>query len=276
LTHNGKIKRIAASAKCLYAEDGTTLRVVGTNWDVTEARENEVKLLQASKMSSLGEMSSGIAHEINNPLAIIAGKIFKTRLELDSPNTNKEMILKYLDTVDKTIERIVKIINGLRSFSRDASQDPFETKSIKIILEETLSLCGNRFANEHIKLTWNQIPENLFTQCRASQIEQVLLNLVNNAFDAAMEEKEKWVDIQAEEKGETIQITITDSGLGVREAIKNKIFEPFFTTKPVGKGTGLGLSISHGILRSHHGSLHLNQECKNTQFVVTLPKKQPA
>jgi len=273
LTSSGKVKRISSKAKNTFDPSGKILRMVGACWDVTELRENELKLLQASKMSSLGEMSSGIAHEINNPLAIIQGKNHQIRMIAQRPNPDLQNIVKITEDLDQTVGRISKIIKGLRNFSRDGEKDPYERKSVKILVEETLSFCANRFKHHDIVIDTDGIPEHLEVACRPSQIAQVLLNLLNNSFDAIQELPSKWIKLDALSSLDQVLISVTDSGPGIPSEIRERILEPFFTTKEVGKGTGLGLSISLGIMKSHGGNLTIDSTCPNTRFVLELPLK---
>ncbi len=272
LTSDGKIKQIAASAKCTFSDTGELIRMVGANWDVTELRAKELKLLHTSKMSSLGEMSSGIAHEINNPLAIIHGKSHQIRSQIEKGKIDPANLIKLTGDIDQTVQRISKIIKGLRSFSRDGDQDPFESRSLQSLLEDTISFCATRFKHHEIILDLNGVSPELQIHCRPSQISQVLLNLLNNSFDAIQGLSNRWVKIEAIEDPAGISISITDSGSGIPEAIREKILEPFFTTKEVGKGTGLGLSISLGIIKSHGGTLEIDRHHPNTRFVIRLPK----
>ncbi len=274
ITPDGKMKRISASGKSIFNGDGKLIRMVGTNLDITEAKENEIKLMQASKMSTLGEMSSGIAHEINNPLAIIAGKVYKTKVCLNDENLNREELIKNLESIEKTTQRIVKIIQGLRSFSRDDSSDPFETRTIRSLIEETLTFCTSRFSDKNIKIDWETVSPELQIECRPSQMQQVLLNLLNNSHDALLDQVEKWIKITAMSEGPFVNIAITDSGKGIPAHVRDKIFEPFYTTKPTGQGTGLGMSISHGIIKSHNGNLTIDDKNPNTCFRISLPKSQ--
>lgn len=272
VTQNGTSKLIAARAKSTFSESGALIRLVGANWDVTEIREKELKMIQASKMSSLGEMSSGIAHEINNPLAILQGRNHQIRMLLERDPLDRETLKKITGDIDQTVQRISRIIKGLQSFSRDGSQDPYERKPLKAILEDTLSFCSTRFKHHDIRIEMDSIGEDLSVECRPSQVSQVFLNLLNNAFDAVQCLPERWVKIDALANESRITVRITDSGNGIPESIREKILQPFFTTKEVGKGTGLGLSISLGILKSHGGTLEVDSQCKNTRFLIHLPR----
>ncbi len=273
-TPDGRMKRIAASGKSIFNNQGQLIRIVGTNSDVTEKRENELKLIQASKMSTLGEMSSGIAHEINNPLAIISGKIYKTKMLLSEQDFDVKEIITNLENIEKTNQRIVKIIQGLRSFSRDDSADPFESRTIRSLVEETLTFCTSRFNGKNIKIEWENISPEIQIECRPSQIQQVLLNLLNNSYDAILNQSDKWIRIKACNEGTLVSLEIIDSGPGISPHVREKIFEPFFTTKPTGQGTGLGMSISHGIIKAHKGDLMIDERSNNTCFKLTLPKYQ--
>ena len=115
---------------------------------------------------------------------------------------------------------------------------------------------------------------DILLECRPTQMAQVLLNLLTNAFDAVEKLEEKWVRIEARDGGETVEFAVVDSGAGLPEGIRDKVLQPFFTTKAVGKGTGLGLSIATGIIESHHGTLDVDTEAPNTRFVIRLPKRQ--
>jgi C4-dicarboxylate-specific signal transduction histidine kinase len=189
-------------------------------------------------------MSSGIAHEINNPLTIIYGKNYQIRKMASDASPPNEKIIKLSNDIEKTVGRISGIVKGLKNFSRDGANDTFEQKSVKEMIEETLSFCSGRFLHHSVNLQVGEIPERLILECRPVQISQVLLNLLGNAFDAIQGLSEKWVRIEACEHGNCIEISVTDCGNGIPEPLREKIMEPFFTTKDVGKGTGLGLSIS--------------------------------
>lgn len=233
--------------------------------------EAEAKLINATKMSALGEMAGGIAHEINTPLGTI-GMIAEQVQELINEETvDRKTVLEMIVIVSETVRRISAIINGLRTFSRDGSQDCLDTASLRQIVDNTLILCKEKLNHASVQIKVIPIPGEMMIHCRAVQISQVLLNLINNACDAILPLQEKWIQIAAEQKGNDVEIFITDSGPGIPEKVRAKLFQPFFTTKEIGKGTGLGLSISKGIIDAHHGTLSVDPACKNTRFVLVLP-----
>ncbi len=237
------------------------------------------QLIYSSKMSSLGEMAGGVAHEINNPLAIIVGKASRLKRIFSREQwtaDEKIKILKDTEDIIDTSERIAKIISGLKTFSRNADKDPFVLTEIKSLVNDSLALCQEKFKHLSVELIVGVIPD-LTIECRPTQISQVLINLLNNALDAVTQLPEKWVRLDISEVApHHVRFTVRDSGLGIPEEVLNKLMQPFFTTKDVGKGTGLGLSISKGIAEAHQGTLRYDSSSKNTSFqfeVAIQPKK---
>ncbi len=242
--------------------------------DVTEEREKELQLLQRSKLSSLGEMSAGIAHEINNPLGIIKGKAQQITRRIEENEIDKAQLLSYSRVIDKTADRISKIVSGLKSFARDGSKDPFADASLRQICEETIGYCSARFMSHRVTLNFVPGLIDINIDCRSSQISQVLLNLLNNAFDAISKLDAKWITLEILDRDNFVEIRVIDSGHGIPKDIQHKILQPFFTTKPVGEGTGLGLSIVRGIIKDHGGMVEIDNASSNTCFKVVLPKRQ--
>ncbi len=235
-----------------------------------ELEESKIQLIHSSKMASLGEMAGGMAHEINNPLTIIQGKVKILSLMVNDEKPDKAMIEKEIDKIMFTTERISKIVRGLRTFSRVSDNDPFEVMPLSVVFKETLDLCAEKFKFNGVELQIAPIPP-VDIDCKPSQISQVLLNLFNNANDAVEELSEKWIQVGFSQANGMIKIYITDSGLGISPEISQRIMEPFFTTKEVGKGTGLGLSITKGIIEAHKGKFTYNADSHHTQFIIELP-----
>lgn len=238
-------------------------------------KETQTTLLNASKMSALGEMAGGVAHEINSPLAVISGSAEQMIDLLHEGQADHPEVLKCAERVQKTSDRIAKIVKGLRIFSRDASNDEMEMSDLCEVIEDTLILCQEKAKNSEVNIIKEFSDDSFFVFCRATQISQVILNLLNNAYDAIRPYQDKWVKISIHEDVEDIFISITDSGKGIDPEILDKLFHPFFTTKDVNVGTGLGLSISKGIMENHSGNLTYDRKCENTRFVMSLPKAQP-
>lgn len=260
---------------------GEVYAVCGISTDITERvhaesliEQQRGMLVHSSKMSSLGEMASGIAHEINNPLAIIYGKAHLLRLMAEQGSLEPGAVEQLTGQIEKTAMRISKIVRSLRSFARDAEADPLERVPLKQIVEETLELCQERFLSRKVSLKVDQIPENLDVLCRSVAISQVLLNLLNNAFDAvdSGQNASPWISLTAQEDQDQVVISVGDNGPGIPESIKDRILEPFFTTKEVGKGTGLGLSVANAILSQHQGKLWIDSCGGPTCFKFSLPK----
>jgi len=222
-------------------------------------------------MSSLGEMAGGIAHEINNPLAIIGLSANQISEALAKTPADLSFAKESAEKIVQTVRRIGKIVKGLRSFSRSGEKDPFSPSHLKQIIDDTLELCRERFNSGGIQLTVD-CPSDLMIPCRAVQISQVFLNLLNNSFDAIADLPSPWIRIQVTESNGYVDIRITDSGAGIPPKIAEKLMAPFFTTKEVGSGTGLGLSISKGIVEDHRGTLEYVSESKHTEFLIRLPK----
>lgn len=235
-----------------------------------ELEVSKVQLIHSSKMATLGEMASGMAHEINNPLTIIQGKIQVITLMLEELQINHPSIFEEIYKIKATTDRIGKIVKGLRTFSRGSYSDPFEIVPLEKIVNETLDLCAEKFRATGVELIFESIPA-VSIICRPGQISQVLLNMFNNANDAIEGLPEKWIQLSYEViKEDRILIMITDSGKGIPPEIAEKIMEPFFTTKDVRRGTGLGLSIAKGIIEGHGGNIWLDMEHPHTRFIIEL------
>ncbi len=228
----------------------------------------------AGKMAALGEMAAGVAHEINNPLAVIMGRVFLLKKQIRTGSVAPTDIEEAANDVERTVMRIAKTIQALRFFSRDGANDEMSSVSVAEILQDTIELCSRRFAEHNVDLQMKPIPESLYVECRGSQISQVILNLLSNSFDAVSDQPTKWVRIDIEVQNKQLIISVTDSGPGISQELREKIMQPFFTTKVVGKGTGLGLSISRGIIVGHGGSLDLDVQANHTRFVLKLPIEQ--
>ena len=253
-----------------FDKKGAPLRFMGTHSDLTEEfriqREIELqknKLFHQSKLASLGEMSAGIAHEVNNPLAIIAGSAEVLEKFKDNPDKFNAKV----DSIMKSCDRISKILNGLKKFSRSAGKSEFNTFCLGQIIDEAvvlISIKSERFAIPVYK-KWTQ---GLKVFCDDIGVEQVLINLINNAIDAVKNNDDKWVRITAHRELDIVILRVIDSGPFISRELEEKIFDPFFTTKKVGEGTGLGLSITKGILDEHHATISLNRSFPTTCFEI--------
>lgn len=229
--------------------------------------EQKLTMLANAKMSALGEMAAGVAHEINNPLAIITGRVAILKLQLEDKTLDEKSISEGIEKIHNTCFRISKIIQGLRIFSRESSNDSQIEVTVGSIIEDTLSLCRERLVNHAIKI---QVSGDLNSPilCRPVQISQVLMNLIGNSVDAIDDLSEKWIKINCIRSDNLIRVEVTDSGKGIASHIVSRMMDPFFTSKPVGHGTGLGLSISKGIIESHDGKLYYKMNEGHTQFVI--------
>ncbi len=234
----------------------------------------QLKLATSSRLAALGEMAAGVAHEINNPLTIIQGYAQKLDHLAGRGRLDQETVQSVTRTIKDGVQRITKIVKGLRAIAREGENDPFQEVQLQTILDDTLELCQKKILYGGIQLDTDPIPQGLTLECRAVQIAQVLLNLLNNSHDALQNAAERWIRVSVNADTDWVTIAVTDSGHGVPVEIRERIMDPFFTTK-ASHGTGLGLSISRAIIESHHGRFHLDAQCPHTSFVLTLPRKQP-
>lgn len=237
-----------------------------------EAEIQRAKIVHSSRLTSLGEMAGSIAHEINNPLAVIKASSQLLGIELKRNTT--EVSSKVFDTIkriDVTVDRISKIIKGLRTFARDGESDPMQPVNLNQIIAEALDLSQTRFKSHGINLNFQSEVSDCVVQGRAVELAQVIVNILNNAHDAVMDSKEKFVQIQLISESGSAHLIVEDSGPGIPTDLIGKVMDPFFTTKPIGQGTGLGLSISKGIIESHGGEIIYNRLNNKTQFKIRLP-----
>ncbi len=279
VTKDGERKTVSLAVDRLKSPAGDSFGYVAIMEDVTEklAQQRQLQshqgaLVQSAKFAALGEMAAGVAHEINNPLAIISGKVYFLQTAIANGSASFPAINQELEKIDSTVGRIAKIVAGLRNFSRDPSVDPFRPIQVNDLIDSTTTLCAERFAAQGISLTVRRCDETLWVNSRSYQLSQVLLNLLGNAFDATVNVPSKSVQIEVERRDRGVSISVIDSGSGVPIAIREKIMDPFFTTKAPGKGTGLGLSISQSIIRDHSGSLIFEAQNVGSRFEIWLPE----
>lgn len=237
----------------------------------TKIEDQRLRSFTSAKFAALGEMASGIGHEINNPVTIISLNNDQLKYMIQHGEFDKKMMEEKVNVISRTIARIAKIIENMKSFSREGNQDPYQSESVTKIIEDTLNFCSERFKVHQVKFIQKLPQDEMYLSCRSIQISQVLLNLLNNAFDAIEELPEKWIEMEVKIQYQNVLISVMDSGVGIAASEHEKIFQPFYTTKPPGKGTGLGLSLSRSIIQQHAGKLVLDKTHPHTKFIIELP-----
>jgi signal transduction histidine kinase len=241
-------------------------------------RQKEVETSRAvamgsAKMAAVGEMAGGIAHELNNPLTIIRGTAGILLDHSHRKNMSDEILLPSLERIQKTVDRMTKIIRSLLHFAQQTQQDEAVRRSLPLLIEEVLDLSQDRMKRLGVEVRL-QIDEarEAWVQDRGKQISQALLNLLNNAADAISNLPDPWISIKANIADSHVHILVEDCGEGIPERNRAMIFQPFFTTKSHGDGTGLGLSISRTLIENLGGELSYDERSVNTRFVLKIPQ----
>lgn len=302
--HQLALQALQQSQQALAVEqERLEQRVQERTQELTQAlqdlQQTQTQLIQTEKMSSLGQMVAGIAHEINNPINFIDGNLAYAhsytqdllnlmqlyQQEYPQPTSNLQKQAKAIDldflstdfpkllsSMKMGVQRIQNIVLALRNFSR---LDEAEIKRVDLHegIDSTLLILSHRL-KQGIKLTKNYGTLPL-VQCHPAQINQVFMNILSNSIDALLEtrtDSQKIVIQTQQVSAEQVCITIQDNGPGIPSHIQSKLFDPFFTTKPIGQGTGLGLSICYEIVKKHQGQIHINSAVGNgAEFQIILP-----
>jgi PAS domain S-box-containing protein len=252
---------------------GQIIGVVGVGQDITEAKKSQAQVVQASKLATLGEMATSVAHELNQPLNVIRMAAGNSRRRIKSQKSNKdtEYILEKLVRIEGQTSRAAAIIDHMRMFGRKA-EEKSEMVDPREVVSNALDLLGAQ-----LKLAGIQVVTNFPEKCskvmgHTIQMEQVILNLLANARDAMKDNiSGSRITLRITEKDEMITISSQDTGGGIPEHILSRIFEPFFTTKEMGKGTGLGLSVSYGIILEMGGTIIAENITDGAKFSIALP-----
>jgi PAS domain S-box-containing protein len=267
LRGNGTTGQFSMSLSPMRDEQGDINSVVVVMTDITDAADLQAKLMHTEKMAALGQLVSGVAHEVNNPLAAIVGFADLLLENADVPQSAKEDLQIILQEAQRT--RV--IVQNLLSFARQmpAQREPLQVNSI---LQQTLKLRAYDLSNHGVELIEDYDAELPVIVGDPHQLQQAFLNILNNAYDAVHETRRQGkIGIRSSHRDGWIEIIFRDNGTGISHP--DRIFDPFFTTKEVGKGTGLGLSICYGIVRAHGGEISArnNSDGIGSTFIVRLP-----
>jgi two-component system, NtrC family, sensor kinase len=269
---SGTPGQFSISLSPMRDEQGEINSVVVVMTDITDAASLQAKLMHTEKMAALGQLVSGVAHEVNNPLAAIVGF---TDLLLENPAVPDDA-KDELQVILQEAQRTRVIVQNLLSFARQmpAQREPAQ---VNTILKQTMKLRAYDLENHGVDLTEKYAVELPMVIGDPHQLQQVFLNILNNAYDAVQEIRRTGkIEVQTLHRGDKIEIMFRDNGPGISQI--DRIFDPFFTTKEVGKGTGLGLSICYGIIQAHRGEIIAknNPDGDGSTFIVRLPIAEKA
>lgn len=241
-----------------------------------QLKDTQVQMLQSAKMAAVGQLSAGVAHEINNPLEGILGYTQLIMNKLEKPDFNSHEISKckeYLKHVEDEAHRCSKIVEGLLTFSRK-STDEFRPLDIKSVIENTLSILRRQLEISRVNLKVDYEREIPLIRGNANKLQQVFTNIIINAQQAMPNGGDLNINVQVVSQGDErkIQIDFQDTGCGIPKASLERIFEPFFTTKQDWKSVGLGLYICYQIIQEHNGTILVeSRQDKGTTFSILLP-----
>jgi C4-dicarboxylate-specific signal transduction histidine kinase len=236
-----------------------------------ELREKQEQLVQAGKLATLGELTTGVAHELNNPLnniGLYVGNVID-RLSFGEPDV--ERLIADLEKAMGQVRKATEIISHLRTFGR-AAPVTLEPVDVDEVIERSLTLIHEQLRIRAIEVELDLCPDELVVLGNPIQLEQVFINLLANARDALADAPRKRIRISSRRSAERITVTFADTGPGIPPGLEQRIFDPFFTTKEVGAGTGLGLAIAYSIVTEHRGEISARQRPRGgAVFEVELP-----
>jgi PAS domain S-box-containing protein len=264
------------SDRGVFDEHGHLIEVQAVGRDNTEVRRSQQQLTQSAKMATLGEMATGLAHEINQPLNVMRMAIVNVLKRLGNGDVQIDYLTDKLNRIDAQVQRAAKVVDHMRVFGRrsEIEQQLFNPASA---IEGTLSLLAEGMRGKGVDLRINETAFEVHVRGYVDQLEQVLINLMVNARDALLGKREKdssfkpWISIYAERDEQNVRLWVEDNGGGIDPRLLERIFEPFFTTKPIGVGTGLGLSVSYGIIDNMGGHLSVRNSAEGARFCIELP-----
>jgi len=247
--------------------------------EVEKAKSQQQLLIQKSKLESLGELSAGLAHEINQPMGGISMGLENIMYKISNKELTSDYVESKIKFLFKDIERIKKIIEHVRTFSRDQQKTDQEIFDINTVIINTISLINRQYTNHQVDLQFEDSDIKLTTLGNPFKLEQVFLNLLSNAKSAVdkraslnIEPFTKQIKISCSTYDKHIYIKVKDNGIGIPREIIDRIFDPFFTTKDEESGTGLGLSISYGIINEMKGTIEVISTPKeHTEITIKLP-----
>ncbi len=289
---DGAVRWLWGKGKALADVHGRPTRMVGITFDITvrkqaeadilrlldeaeqreqELREKQAQLVQSAKLASIGELATGVAHEINNPLnniSLCAGNLIDA---LQGDTLSREAFLSELQLIMTQVQKAALIVDHLRGFGRVATRQHTAIR-VNDVVRSSLSLMREQLRLRDIEIVMQLAPDDPLVEANALQLEQVILNLMTNARDAVSVTATKIITIATALEETWVSIRVADTGIGMSDDVKARIFDPFFTTKDVGKGTGLGLSLSYGIIKDHQGGIAVeSRPGQGSTFMIYLP-----
>ncbi|WP_433767779.1 ATP-binding protein [Pseudomonas putida] len=264
------------SDRGVFDQQGRLLEIQAVGRDNTELRRSQMQLTQSAKMATLGEMATGLAHEINQPLNVMRMAIVNVLKRLERGDAQIDYLTDKLKRIDAQVQRAARVVDHMRVFGRrsEIEQHPFNPAQA---IEGTLSLLADGMRGKGVELRVSEPGFEVQVLGYVDQLEQVLINLMVNARDALLGKCQKdpdfepWISVHAERDQQSVRLWVEDNGGGIDPRLLERIFEPFFTTKPVGVGTGLGLSVSYGIVENMGGKLSVRNSTEGAQFCIELP-----
>ena len=259
----------AACTVTALRENGAITHLVGVERDITEELRLQEQLVQTERLSAIGELVAGVAHEINNPLQTVVGSV-ELMLE-DHPSASAR---QDLETVRREAARAAQIVRSLLAFVRRGTLDRAPV-DLNEIVQQAVSLRAFQIQQKAITLTVDLFEGPVVLRGSRDELQQVVMNLLLNAEQAVDTNGRGSITVRTSSAGGHHAVEVADNGPGVADELRGRVFEPFFTTKPVGEGTGLGLSISHGIAAGHGGTLELVPSNRGATFRLLLPADEP-
>lgn len=278
---DGSVAFVSAKAKVNTAECGKAPIMIGVNIDITKEVESQEELekqkkiaMNAAKLASLGEIAAGVGHEINNPLGIINGINELIEMKMSSGKLTKEYLAESCSKIKDASSRISSILEGLKATS-SMSSDSIKLQNVDLVKEikEALPLLQRLYKKSGVTLDFENVIGNAVVRASRSHLQQVLVNLLNNAKDAVKPQGDGKIAVSVSDNGNFWRLVVADNGPGIPDDLADKIFEPFVSSKKVGEGTGLGLSICNNLANEMKGILTFKTSPENgTQFFLDLPK----
>lgn len=262
VTPSQKVKYIH-SRGYKFVKDGK-IKLIGFHWEI-----------DSSPVLSLTKMAADIAHEINNPLLIIQGKSMMLRRKISLKEYDFKTCENDLETIEQNCMRIEKVLKSVTALVEHSVTESMQKLSLNKIIREALDKIQSAFETMNLKISFEtdkSIQDEPMVYVKFHEIVNVIIDLLNNSFDAVRDQKEGWTRIELFEINKNYSIKIIDSGEQISADIAKKMMDPFFTTKPTGRGIGLGLSVAKQVLRNHKGDLLYESKMKNTCFVILIPK----